>query len=148
MAEGSGEERKVVPGGRRSGGLLHGEMTHRRGTEKPAAPRCRGRQERLQGRGGWGRGSRTDRAVDECKNERIDRVARYRFDVVFQTFACIVLSLVLFSPYKRYLSIVTTHALHVAAFLNSLRHGLCYVLFKKFVQVLLFFVIIFWSCLC
>ena len=32
---------------------------------------------------GWGgveRGSCTDTAVDECKNEMIDQVARYRFD--------------------------------------------------------------------
>ena len=27
-----------------------------------------------------GRGSRTDTAVDECKNEKVDRVARYRCD--------------------------------------------------------------------
>ena len=26
------------------------------------------------------RGSRTDTAVDECRNEMVDRVARYRFD--------------------------------------------------------------------
>ena len=29
---------------------------------------------------GEGRGSRTDAAVDECRNEMVDRVARYRFD--------------------------------------------------------------------
>ena len=34
-----------------------------------------------KGRGGWGgRGSRADTAVDECRNEMVDRVARYRFD--------------------------------------------------------------------
>ena len=27
-----------------------------------------------------GRGSRTDTAIDECRNEMIDRVARCRFD--------------------------------------------------------------------
>ena len=31
-------------------------------------------------RRGGGRGSRTDRATDECRNEMIDRVARCRFD--------------------------------------------------------------------
>ena len=31
-------------------------------------------------RGGNRRGSRTVTAVDECKNEVVDRVARYRFD--------------------------------------------------------------------
>ena len=30
--------------------------------------------------GGKGRGSRIDTAVDECRNEMVDRVARYRFD--------------------------------------------------------------------
>ena len=30
--------------------------------------------------GGNRRGSRTVTAVDECKNEVVDRVARYRFD--------------------------------------------------------------------
>ena len=30
--------------------------------------------------GGKGRGSRTDTAVDECRNELVDRVARYRFE--------------------------------------------------------------------
>ena len=29
---------------------------------------------------GKGRGSRTDTAVDECRNEMVDRVARYGFD--------------------------------------------------------------------
>ena len=29
---------------------------------------------------GEGRGSRTDTAVDECRNGMVDRVARYRFD--------------------------------------------------------------------
>ena len=31
---------------------------------------------------GWreGRGSRTDTAVDECRNEMVDRVPRYRID--------------------------------------------------------------------
>ena len=31
---------------------------------------------------GWGKGrsSRTDTAVDDCRNEMVDRVARYRFD--------------------------------------------------------------------
>ena len=33
-----------------------------------------------KGRGGEGRGSRTDTAVDECRNEMVDCVARYRFD--------------------------------------------------------------------
>ena len=33
-----------------------------------------------KGRGGKGRGSRTDTAVDECRNEIVDRVARYRFN--------------------------------------------------------------------
>ena len=32
------------------------------------------------GRGWKGRDSRTDPAVDECRNEMVDRVARYRFD--------------------------------------------------------------------
>ena len=31
-------------------------------------------------RGGKGGGSRTDTAVDECRNDMVDRVARYRFD--------------------------------------------------------------------
>ena len=30
--------------------------------------------------GGERRGSLTDTAVDECRNEMVDRVARYRFD--------------------------------------------------------------------
>ena len=34
-----------------------------------------------KGRGeGKGRGSRIDTAVDECRNEMVDRAARYRFD--------------------------------------------------------------------
>ena len=34
-----------------------------------------------KGRGaGKGWGSRTDTAVDECRNGMVDRVARYRFD--------------------------------------------------------------------
>ena len=34
-----------------------------------------------KGRGGRkGRGARTDTAIDECRNEMVDRVARYRFD--------------------------------------------------------------------
>ena len=32
-----------------------------------------------KGRGGGGRGSRIDTAVDECRNKMIDRVDRYRF---------------------------------------------------------------------
>ena len=31
-------------------------------------------------RGGGGTGSCTDTAVDECRKEMVDRVARYRFD--------------------------------------------------------------------
>ena len=34
-----------------------------------------------KGKGGAeGGGSRTDTAVDECRNEMVDRVARYRFE--------------------------------------------------------------------
>ena len=33
-----------------------------------------------RGDGGGGGGSRTDTAVDEIRNEIVDRVARYRFD--------------------------------------------------------------------
>ena len=33
-----------------------------------------------KGRGGGRRGSPTDTAVDECRDEMIDRVARYRLD--------------------------------------------------------------------
>ena len=32
-----------------------------------------------KGRGGGGKGSRTDTAIDDCRNEMIDGVARYRF---------------------------------------------------------------------
>ena len=31
-------------------------------------------------RGGKGKGSRIDTAVDECRNEMVDRVTKYRFD--------------------------------------------------------------------
>ena len=80
MAEGGYDKREVVPGGRRSGGLFHVEVVQGRGAEKAVAPRSRGRQERRQGEGEWGGGRRTITAVDECRNEMIDRVARYWFD--------------------------------------------------------------------
>ena len=61
-------------GGRRSGGLFHGEVAHGRGADKPAAPRGWLRTPTAATRGGRG-GSRTDTAVDECRNEMIGRVA-------------------------------------------------------------------------
>ena len=42
--------------------------------ERRSTPKRRG------GWGGRGKGSRTDIAVDECRKQMIDRVARYRFD--------------------------------------------------------------------
>ena len=65
---------------RRCGGPVQDEMTQGRG-EELAIPHSRGRQEqpRKTGRTGGG-GSRTDIAVDKCRNERVDRVARYQFD--------------------------------------------------------------------
>ena len=42
-----------------------------------------------KGRGGGGTGSCTDTAVDECRNEMIDRVAGYRFDYLLHIFACV-----------------------------------------------------------
>ena len=73
----------MVSGGRRRGGPIRDEMTQGRGGEELATPRNRGRQERRQGETGGTAGegdSRTDTAVDESRNEMVDRVARYRFD--------------------------------------------------------------------
>ena len=39
LAEGGGEEREVVSGGRRSGGLFHDEVAQGRGRKELAAPR-------------------------------------------------------------------------------------------------------------
>ena len=57
-----------------------------------------------KGGGGRGKGIRTDTAVDEWRNEMIDRVARYRFDQLLQYFACTSLSFELLHPRSRYLS--------------------------------------------
>ena len=72
----------MVAGGRGSSGLFHGEVAQARGVEELGTPRSGGRQERRQGvRGKEGRGgSRTGTVVDECINEMLRRVARYRFD--------------------------------------------------------------------
>ena len=70
----------VVSGGRRSGGLFHGEVGvgQGRGGEQLTTPRGRGRQEWRQGeaRGRGGVHSRTDTAA----NEMADLVARHRSD--------------------------------------------------------------------
>ena len=59
--------------GRRSGGLFHGEVTKGPGGTEQATTRSCKRGERLEERGGGA-------AVDENRNEMMDRLARYRFD--------------------------------------------------------------------
>ena len=71
MVHGGEEGWEVVRGSRRSGGMFmarwHGDETESSGL-RPAAEDAKGD------------GSRTDTAVDESRNERVDRVTRYRFD--------------------------------------------------------------------
>ena len=58
-------------------------MKRGRGGEELATPRSRGTpRAATRGKRGdaGGEGSRTDTAVDESRNELVDRVARYRFD--------------------------------------------------------------------
>ena len=71
MAEDGLKEWEMAPGDRRRGGPLHGEMAQGRGGEDLATPYSRGRQEQQpRETGGAGGGnSRTDTAVDECRNE-------------------------------------------------------------------------------
>ena len=68
--------------GRRSGGLFHGEVAQGRGGEDLATPHSSGCQERRQGEG---EGGICDPAVGGCKDEMIDRVARYRPDQPFNS---------------------------------------------------------------
>ena len=75
-----------------------------------------------EGRGEGGSGSRTDTAVDGCRNEMINRVANYRVEQFLQCFAGIFLTFVVLRPCSRYLSFLSTKAFRLAAFLNPLRH--------------------------
>ena len=63
-------------------GMFHDEVAQGQGAEQLATSRNRGCQESGQGNGDeGGRGSRvTGTAVVECRNEMVDRVARYRSD--------------------------------------------------------------------
>ena len=81
-------------GGCRCGGALHDKIRfmtrwHRGEAEKSwlrhaaavdAKSSDKGKPGGRGGGAGRGAGSRTDAAVDECRNELVDRVARYRFD--------------------------------------------------------------------
>ena len=81
MAEGSGEEWELAPGDRRRGGPLHDDMAQGRGAKGLATPHSGGRQEqqpRVTGGAGGGEAVLIQLyVVDECRNEMVDRVARY-----------------------------------------------------------------------
>ena len=70
----------MAPGDRRRGGPLHDEMAQGRGGEELATPHSRGRQEQHPRETGGAGGGRTDTAVNKCRNETVDRLARYQFD--------------------------------------------------------------------
>ena len=61
--------------------MFHDEVAQGRGGEQQLRHATEDAKSDDKGRGGEeGRCSRTDTAVDECKNGMVDRVARYRFD--------------------------------------------------------------------
>ena len=61
--------------------MFHDEVAQGRGGEQQLRHATEDAKSDDKGSGGRkGRGSRTDTVVDECRNEMVDRVARYRFD--------------------------------------------------------------------
>ena len=72
----------MVPGGRRRVGPLHDETAQGEAEKswlRHAAKHIEKKSSDKGKLGGVERGSRTDTAVAELKNEGIDRVAKYRF---------------------------------------------------------------------
>ena len=66
-------------------------------------------------RGGGGRGSCSDTAVDKSRHEMIDRVPRYRFHQLLQACSCISLSfVVLIRQCSRYPPFLSTYAFRIS----------------------------------
>ena len=80
VAYGGQQGREVLSGGRRSGGLPHGEVKQGRGGEELTTPRSRGQKSGEKKRGGGGGGGRATvllgTAADECRNKTVDRSAK------------------------------------------------------------------------